>query len=241
MTQSLRQAANLLPKHEQKHFEHKLKRNDRFAQGIYGVVQEPIISKDILGFWDPPSYLSSRHTVKYRRASFTSGIDWRCFYSGVVCSPPVNLKSHANHDSKVMPWMGTKDHLVPLRKGLNDRVDLSHLSTSLVWTSNVINQTIGLAPLPVRLKIREWLSTTAFDRNDLSIESGQNLRWIIIDMLNEFRINGRFPWSRKLSGAFWYPEISGPLMQKWHKMEYEFLLLNEYDRDQYIKSFVWQF
>ena len=110
-----------------------------------------------------------------------------------------------------------------------------------MWTSNIVNKTIGLAPLPVRLKIREWLTTTSFDREDLSVEAGQNLRWIVIDMLNEFRINGRFPWSRKISGAFWYPEISTPLMNKWHKMEYEFLLLREDDRDSYINSFSWQF
>ena len=199
------QTVNQRPRHEQRHFEHKLKRHDRLAHGVYGTTHDPVIPKGVIGLWEPPSYLTSRHTVKFRRSLVHSNIDWRCFYSNVICPPLKNLKPKFNHDSNITPWMGTKDHLVPLRKGLDDRVDLAYLPSSLVWTSNIVNKTIGLAPLPVRLKIREWLTTTSFDREDLSVEAGQNLRWIVIDMLNEFRINGRFPWSRKISGAFWYP------------------------------------
>lgn len=229
-----------LPPSVQSHLEHKIKRHERFSKGIYGVVQEPVLLSGVIGLWEPPSYLTSRTTVRFRKTFSPSMLDWRCFYSGVICDYKTPRVS-CNHDSRVMPWMGTRDHLVPLRKGLYERVDLGKLPTSLVWTSNVVNQTIGLAPLPVRLKIREWLSTTAFDRNNRSVEAGQNLRWIVIDMLNEFRIKGRFPWSRNSHGKFWYPEISSPLMQKWYQMEIDFLSLKDDDRDQYIKSFVWNF
>lgn len=159
----------------------------------------------------------------------------------MLSNPLTNKGIYWNHDCKILPWMGTRDHLVPIRRGVPDAIDQAHLSSSMVWTSNVVNQTIGLAPFPIRLKIREWISTTSFDRNDLSIESGNNLRWIVINMLDEFRIKGRFPWSRNANGYYWYPSISIPLMTKWSKMELEFLSLNDLERDQYIKSFVWYF
>jgi len=229
-----------MPKAARKHHKHKVKRHERFAQGVYGEIQKPIISKNIIGLWEPPSYYSSRNTIKYKKFHLPT-IDYRCFYSSVVCLPVTHKREKWNHDSKVMPWMGTKDHLVPIRRGVPESMSLSNFGSSLVWTSNVVNQTIGLAPLPIRLKIREWLTTTAFDRNNLSVESGANLRWIIIDMLEEFRIKGRFPWSRNSLGLFWYPSISNPLMDKWYKMEKDFLTLNETERDQYIKNFCWYF
>jgi hypothetical protein len=231
-------ATDQLPKDVKKHLLHKQKRNERFARGVYGVVQPPVKHPGVITLCEPPSYLTSRHTVRFRKLVWT-GIDWRCFYSGVEC---YWLKKNAhNHDSKVLPWLGTKDHLVPIRRGVPENVGLSKYSSSMLWTSNIANQTLGLAPLPVRLKIREWLSTTTFDRTSLTIESGNALRWILIDMLDEFRFNGRFPWSRNQHGQYWNATVSVPLMNKWYNMEREFLALNEIDRDQYIKSFVWYF
>lgn len=229
------------PLRKPSHLEHKTKRSNRLTHGIYGEVKQPIIEKNVIGLWEPPSYISSGHTVKFRKAIFDENIDWRCFYSGVLCSQLVKLKIHCDDNLKLMPWLGTKDHLIPLRRGISGQLDINRFPVALVWSSQIVNQTLGLTPFPIRLKIREWLSTTSFDRNDSSIEAGQNLKWIIVNMLDEFRIKGRFPWSRKLSGAYWHPEISTHLMQNWHKMETSFLSLNEKDRDQYIKSFSWQF
>jgi hypothetical protein len=229
------------PLRKSSHLEHKTKRSNRLTHGIYGEVKQPIIEKNVIGLWEPPSYIASGYTVKFRKASFDKNIDWRCFYSGVLCSQPVKLKPYCNDNSKLMPWLGTKDHLIPLRRGCDEKIDINRYPVALVWSSQIVNQTLGLAPFLIRLKIREWLSTTPFDRNDSSIDAAQNLKWIIINMLDEFRIKGRYPWSRKLSGAYWYPEVSIPLMQKWYDMETTFLLLNENDRDQYIKSFAWQF
>jgi hypothetical protein len=233
-------ATDQLPKDVKKHLVHKQKRNERFAQGVYGEIKTPTIEKDVIGLWEPPSYLSSRQAVRFRKSKIPTA-DYRCFYSSVLSEPVIHSGNRVNHACSILPWMGTRDHLVPIRRGIPGVIDQAHRSSSMVWTSNVVNTTIGLAPLPIRLKVREWLSTTSFDRNSLSIDSGSNLRWIVIDMLNEFRIKGRFPWSRNALGCYWYPSISIPLMDKWRKMEEEFLSLNEIDRDSYVKNFVWYF
>ena len=83
--------------------------------------------------------------------------------------------------------------------------------------------------------------TIPYDRNDRSTEAGMNMRWLIIKLLDDFRINGRYPWSRNPNGNWWYPEVSEPLMRRWYDMERGFMALDANARDAWIRNFTWQF
>lgn len=228
------------------HEEHKKERGLRFNKQVYGIVHEPIIPKGVVGVWDPPTYLAARRTANQSTISMKDQIprmlDMRCFYTGVLCKPPPTKPPVGwNQDARVLPWLGTRDHLVPARRHVPGCGQISQYPTTLVWSSNVVNATLGLAPLLVRIKIRQWLMTIPFDRDDNSLESGLNMRWLIIKLVNEFRIEGRFPWSRNSHGDWWNPNISVPFIKRIREKELEFLLLNENDRDTWIKKFNWQF
>jgi hypothetical protein len=138
--------------------------------------------------------------------------------------------------------MGTRDHLVPARRFVSNqpRIFINYTSAK-IWSARIVNLTLGLSPLPVRLKIRQWLQTVNFDRTDCSPESGANVRWIIVDMLDTFRIQGRYPWSLNSQGQWWYPELSEPFMNRMWKMEQEFLGLDSLGREQWIQKFCWNF
>lgn len=83
--------------------------------------------------------------------------------------------------------------------------------------------------------------TTAIDREDRSMAAGENMKWLIISMLDEFRLNGRYPWSRKPDGSWWYPDISKPFMERMLHLEQEFLALGGKDRDAWISGLTWRF
>lgn len=229
------------------HEQHKSERNNRFSSGIYGTVKSPVVPRGIVGIWEPPSYRSSRLTASHNATALNDGInrrlDFRCFYTGVVCDvPPVKPPVGWNHDPRTMPWLGTRDHLVPARRNIPGRPTVfMHHEPSIVWSSNVANVTLGLTPLPVRIRIRQWLMTTAIDRDDRSIEAGENMKWLIISMLDEFRIRGRYPWSRKTDGGWWYPEISEPFMARMLDLEGRFLALDAAGREAWISSMDWRF
>ena len=231
-----------------KHDEHKVMRNDRLARGVYGEVRKPVIPNKATGIWEPPSYASSRKTSSYSSTVLNDRIDrkldLRCFYTGVVCDPsPTCPPARWSHDPRYLPWLGTRDHLVPARRNIPGcPISIKEHHTSLVWSSNVANATLGLSPLPVRLTIRRWLLTVPIDREDRSVDAGMNMRWLIINMLDEFRINGRYPWSRNQDGRWWYPEISQPFMERAWKLEQEFLLITDKnDRDRWIRQMGWKF
>lgn len=231
----------------EEHEHHKQKRNERFEKKIYGEIKEPIIPKNIIGIWDPPTYLQARKTSNTSAKMMNSGINlnlnYKCFYTGIECTPPpYNPLIGVNMDPRILPWIGTRDHLVPARRDvIGCPFEVSKYPTTLSWSSNVANITLGLAPLLVRLKIRQWMMTIPFSREDTSIEAGNNVRWLIIKLINEFRIHGRYPWSRKINGDWWYPDISVPFMDRMWKTELEFLNLSEEDRNIWIKKFNWQF
>ena len=233
---------------QDKHEEHKVTRNDRFSRGVYGEVKKPVIPKGVIGIWDPPGYVSSRRTASHSSTVLNDGIDrrldLRCFYTGVLCDPPPARPPLGwNHDPRILPWLGSRDHLVPARRNVPGcPVVVGDHRTSLVWSSNVANVTLGLSPLPVRLTIRRWMLTVPVDRNDRSVDAGMNMRWLIISMLEEFRIKGRYPWSRDGMGRWWYPEISQPFMERAWKLEHEFLMLgDDCRRDQWIREMSWRF
>lgn len=229
---------------------HKSTRQARLTNGIYGIIKQPILNKGNITFNELPTYYQS-HTTSYRVGArmfknsdipINQLLDLRCFYTGIVCSPASIDLSKVNHSATAMPWLGTKDHLVPARRGVkNCPIDLGKFNDSKVWCSNVINVTLGLVPLPIRLKIRQWLMTAQYDKNDTSIEAGENMRWILINMIQDFRINDRLVWSRKADDNWWYPEISTPLMDKWWKMELEFLSLDHDRRNDWVENFVYHF
>lgn len=230
-----------------RHDEHKVTRNDRLASGVYGEVRKPVIPNGITGIWETPSYVSSRKTSSYSSTVLNDQInrklDLRCFYTGVVCDPsPACPPTGWSHDPRCLPWLGTRDHLVPARRNVPGCPISIKYQTSLVWSSNVANVTLGLSPLPVRLTIRRWLLTVPIDRKDRSVDAGMNMRWLIISMLDEFRIKGRYPWSRNRTGRWWYPEISQPFMERVWKLEQEFLqITNDNERDRWIQQMIWRF
>ena len=217
-------------------------RNTRFKEKIYGEICEPIIPKNIIGIWEPPSYLRSRLTCKHKSSIIGDGIDrnldLRCFFTGVIC----HLPSGKNMDPKILPWMGTKDHLVPARRHVDGCfADVNRYPSTLVWTSNMVNVTLGLTPLLVRLKVRQWLMTIPYNRTDCSVLAGHNMKWLIIKLLDDFRINGRYPWSRRPDGRGWDPAIHDTFMNNMRQAESKFLSLSDVDRDQFIKRFAWRF
>lgn len=167
--------------------------------------------------------------------------DMRCFYTGVILTYMVPPR-YSSYSPSTHPWIGSKDHLVPARRRIpNCPIVLSKYKDTRIWSSYVVNVTLGLVPLPIRLKIRQWLRTAQYDKDDTSVEAGENMRWLIVDMINDFRINGKYPWSRKGNGSWWYPNVSNPLMEKWWKMELDFLELDEEKRNDWIENFVYHF
>lgn len=236
--------SNKYLKKKELHDIHERSRHDRFSKGIFGKVEEPVIQKNIIGYWEQPTYLASAdacaHLQRYKKTGHIACInDYRCFYTGVRCLP--GLKTLNDYDPRKVPWVGNKDHLVPKRRFMNCPIDYGSYKPPYVWSCNVANSTLGAVPLPIRLKIRQWLSTTYFPRDDLSIENGLNIKWIIISMLQDFKIKDRYPWSRKLDKTWWYPEISEPLMKKWWAQEKEFLELDNDGRNNWIEKFVYHF
>jgi hypothetical protein len=230
-----------------KHDEAKESRNQRFGEKIYGVVHEPVIPTGIIGIWDPPDYLRSRRTASHSSTVMNDGIDrrldLRCFYTGVACyPPPARPPVGWNHDPRKEPWLGTRDHLVPARRDVPGcPIIVGKHPSTLVWSSNMVNVIFGLTPLAIKLKIRGWMKTIPYDRSDTSVEAGNNIKWLLIKLLDEFRINGRYPWSRRQDGKWWFPEISDPFMARMWKMEQEFLSLDEESRNLWISKFSWQF
>jgi hypothetical protein len=229
------------------HQHHVDKRNIRLKNNIYGEVQAPSLPKDVIMYVEPPSYLAARATAKKNNAILNDGIDrrldMRCFYSSMPCHPgPTHRPFQWNSDPKVLPLLGTRDHIVPARRHVpNCPIDINKYQTTTVWSANMVNVTLGLTPMPIRLKIRQWLMAAPFSRDDTSLEACANIRWLIIDMLSDFRINGRYPWSRNEHGKWWDPSISIPLMSKWWKMEIEFLTLSEIERNKWIDDFVYHY
>ncbi len=223
----------------------KSARNARFALGVYGVVRKPFLQSGAVVVHEPPGYLASRRTARsaadWLRDGVDRKLDFRCFYSSIPCKPTPSLLGLVR-DPVRAPFLPTRDHLVPMRRNipgspLNPGI---HPST-LVWTANIVNTTLGLAPLLVRLKIRQWLMTSPFDREDVSAGSGANVRWVIIDMLDSFRVHRRYPWSRAPDGTWWNPAVSEPFMRRMWAAELRFLTLGEDGREKFIKDLRWQF
>ena len=222
----------------------------RFARGVVGVVQRVRLDPHPGFFAEPPAYQQSARTasqvIAQRRDGVDRKLDLRCFFTGVTCDP-TPTGAGANRDPRLQPWLGTRDHLVPLRRGVVGAPDglSTAAQTSLVWSSNVANITLGLAPLLVRLTIRRWLQTMPFDRNDTSAEAGMRVRWILIELLDHFRmrpIGGWYPWSRmEGTEAWWDPSLQVPFMARMWEQEAAFLALDPKGRDAFIEGLRWQF
>ena len=229
-----------------KHKAAKVQRSERFARQVYGVVHEPVLPKNVIGCWDPPGYLAARQPVRYRATILSDGIDrkldLRCFYTGMPCYPvPARPPPGWDQDPRKLPFMGTRDHLVPARRHVAGcPIDVSQHATTVIYTANIANVTLGLAPLAVRLKVRQWLTTAPYSREDVSVEAGLNLRWLIIHYLNWFRFKDRYPWSRQEDGSWWYPE-SEWFMARMYAMEQRFLEMDEQQRDLWIRTFEWRY
>ena len=241
-----------MPRDEQRdHRTEKVKRAERLSKGVYGEVGTPVIGPEPVAV-DPPSYFASSRTYRSIRSSRDCGwpptFSTPCFYTGVE-SPPMNPRDPiTNFDPRLVPWLGTRDHIPPLRRSLAaaagqdvEVVDFSRRQPAFVWSSYVANATLGLVPLPVRLKIREWLSTSDFDRADTSVEAGNNVRWLIIRMIDEFRIGKRLPWSRDEHQRWWDPDLQRPFMRHMAAFEQRFLDADEQGRDRMVRDFEWRF
>lgn len=228
------------------HEEMKLERAARFARNVYGQKQPTPQFPAVPGFiYEPPSYVQSMRAARLARhpdANFLL-LDKRCFFTGVMADD-VRV-GHENIDPRLRPWIGTRDHLVPMRRNVpgepSEIADKAHTTT--VWSCHVANVTLGLAPLLVRLTMRRWLMTIPFDREDRSVENGNRLRWTIINLMDEFRLEGRFPWSRKegVSAAWWNPAISEPFMQRMWEAERHFISLDHRSRERFIDTLSWRF
>lgn len=222
----------------------------RFARGILGQVTR-VRLPPVPGFVaDPPVYRqaarAASQVVSQRRDGVDRKLDLRCFFTGVACDPNPT-RDGTNRDPRLQPWLGTRDHLVPLRRGVAGAPPELAIAaqTSIVWASNVANITLGLAPLLVRLTIRRWLMTIPFDRNDTSVEGGTQVRWIMIELLDHFRMRpfGEwYPWSRvEGTDSWWDASIQAPFMRRMWQEEARFLALEPGQRESYIEALRWQF
>lgn len=226
--------------HEAEH----AKRVARLAQGVYGEVGKAVLTPHAMFLDEPPTYLASRNTVRQAPFEQEDGVDrrldYRCFFTGVRCAPGQGMAGDTDRDVRKQPWLWTRDHLVPRRRDVpGTPVDPTRHPPTLVWASNVANVTLGLAPLMVRLKVREWIKTAAFDRGDTSVAAGQNVRWLIVGYLDGFRWKGRLPWSRDGNGQWWDPGFSGPFMHRMFEAELRFLSLPEEGRNRFVEEFSW--
>lgn len=211
----------------------------RFSSGVFGTIQQPRNNLVHGFYYHPPEYNDNKnYGTIIRLSKLLNKKDIRCFYSGI-------LLDHSNGENispQKDPCVLTKDHLVPLRRDVPDvpHEDTQRVSCCWVPSAYIVNNTLGLSPLMVRLTIRRWLSTVYFDRDNPSPDDIFNVRWTIISMFDHFRHKGRFFWSRNEHGKFWYPE-SKEFMERMWKMEKEFLMLDTEGRKKFCSSFVWNF
>jgi hypothetical protein len=223
------------------HAEEHARRARRLSSGVYGEVSLPVLPPGGCAC-DPLTFRASARTAREIAAQRSDGIDrrldLRCFFTGVRCDD--DPATGADRDARKLPWIGTRDHLVPARRDVPGAQPFAG-RPALVWASNVANVTLGLAPLHVRLKVREWLSAAPYDRDDRSVEAGMNMRWLIIHYLDFFRVGGRYPWSRDADGRWWNPAFSAPFMARAMDMEARFLSLGDAGRDLWVRKFDWSF
>lgn len=228
-------------------------RQDTLQRKSEGKVGQSILPVFIRGVeprtYDVPCYKDSNLTAKFhnktvakrKRQNFIGRVDNRCFFTGV------KMEAYAETIGKIVfaesPWGGTRDHLVPTRKNYPlewRQREILNQPISTIWCAHIVNRTFNQAPMPVKLKIRQWLSTTHFDRNT-SYEAGINVKWIVVSMLDEFRYKNRLLWAfDDVPGEYLNPE-SKNFMTKMHAMEREFLALDTNDRNDYINHFHWNF
>ncbi len=224
------------------HASAKAARHERLSKGVYGDVQKPSLLQGPCKAYDLPSITASSRTCKMLKAQQQDGIDrkldWRCFYTGTNVYPASS--DLLIFDPRQVPWMGSKDHLIPARRGAGDT--FAHgKKPILVWSSFGVNSTLGLAPAPVRLTIRRWLSCDQRDPEDTSLEAGLRIRWKVIEYLDFFRINGRYPWSRKADGHYWDPKTSEPFMHHMQILEQRLLLAKDQELERMVSHFSWRF
>jgi hypothetical protein len=230
---------------------HKLQRAERFSRGVFGKPGRANITP-VPGFSivDPPDYETSRRAALRGKADLFASDrdDWRCFFTGVLCdtSPvPVGEQRAATQ----IPFQLTRDHLVPVRRGVAllanaPKPPSDRNRRDLVVASAIVNETLRDAPLLVRLKLRDWLMTVPFDRNDRSIAMGENIRWLVVEMLSHFKYRGFLMWSRKHEASgdrWWFPDLQAPFMERMFDAERQFLALNVEERCQFIKNNDWLF
>ena len=229
------------------HEAEKLKRHNRLVSGVYGKIHAPVFMFGSC-FYEPPSYSSARFIARHGQSGDIAAISpdlMKCFYTGVQCLASTESKIHP----RLNPWVGTGDHMVPVRRHARDGMtangntppDICRYYPALIWCSNVVNNMLGPVPLPVRLNIRLWMQTLNYARDDTA--DGENMRWIIINLLEHFRMKhtGRYFWSRKIDGTWWEPEIQNMLMESCYRTEKSFLEMNEKERNSFIISYRWHY
>lgn len=225
------------------HDEAKVTRFKRFASGVYGVVQKPDRPYSPDFHHEPPGFVEQDrvHALHGLRFKMEGENPWqpppfRCFYTGVVLRA-----SDQSYPAHLQPWLNSKDHIVPVRRDIPGvPLDIQKVYMCSVRCASVANGALGVAPMLVRLTIRRWMSTIRFERDEPDERTAHTVRWTIINLMNDFRHRERFPWSRDPAGNLWYPECQAFVERMW-KIEAHFLGLDTAQRDEFCRTFVWQF
>jgi hypothetical protein len=234
LTMSVRQAV---------HEGHKARRAERLDGGTYGHVWPAYVGCPRSVALPAPSFLESQADLRRARDAWYSGVQpsppLRCFYSGFRVGTQTRKAPVRDFDPRKVPLLGTKDHLIPVRRNHPDAPPYDPRGAVVVPSAHAVNATLGLAPMAVRLHVRRCLEWFAFDREETSDAAGLNLRWLIIRLIDAFRIDGRLPWSRRLDGTYWLGETSRTFMDEMFAFEQAFVVTGRRDRHTFVETAVW--
>jgi hypothetical protein len=169
-----------------------------------------------------------RHVISSMHKN-SSDDDMVCFYSGVQTYLSAG-------EFKYSPWEVTREHLVAV---VNAGSGCG--GSNIVFAGALLNMKLGHSPLPVKLHIRQQLSSCVYDRNRPTYETFRNVIGHVIQIEDAMRVGGKYPWQ---------PHTYDPndphyaMVQDFHsdmkKAEEDFLALPPEGRREWIRDFRWR-
>lgn len=163
--------------------------------------------------------------------------NWRCFISDVQCiafSEHNSVKASATDQNY---WALSIEHLIPLREQSDSR---SHRLVNQVFVGRKLNQSIGHIPLALKLHHRTQLRNCDYDRNDYSSDNFYIVRNYIIEVEDQMKLGGKYPWQPWTYEDTKYKLAAEDFCDELKKVDQEFLSLNVHERYKWFDEFKWK-
>jgi hypothetical protein len=104
-----------------------------------------------------------------------------------------------------------------------------------------MNTKLGHSPLPVKLRVRQYLQTCEYDRKKPTYDTFRQVIGHVINLEDSLRVGGKYPWQpNTYEEANPEYERVQSFYQDMRKEEEEFLALPPAERQGWIKDFKWR-